>query len=71
MFVVCDRLIADLTGAYGHRVVQTPSLGRLASEGVHFDTSCSTCPLYGPGRASLMTIRLGSYIDCFDNALFM
>ena len=68
LFVMCDQLIADLTGAYGHRVVQTPNLDRLASEGIRFDAAYSTCPLCAPARASLMTGRLVSDIDCFDNA---
>ncbi|MYK42040.1 MAG: sulfatase, partial [Gemmatimonadetes bacterium] len=33
LFVMSDQLIAALTSAYGHPVVQTPHLNRLAAEG--------------------------------------
>ena len=68
LFVLCDQLTASLTGAYGHRVVKTPTLERLAAEGIRFDAAYSPCPLCASARASLMTGRYASEIDCFDNA---
>ena len=32
LFIVSDQMTADLTGVYGHPVVQTPHLQRLAAE---------------------------------------
>lgn len=42
LFVMSDQLIAALTGAYGHPVVQTPHLNRLAAEGVRFASTCAS-----------------------------
>ena len=32
LLIVADQLVASLTGAYGHEVVKTPNLDRLAAE---------------------------------------
>ncbi|MBT3292468.1 MAG: sulfatase-like hydrolase/transferase, partial [Victivallales bacterium] len=57
LFIMSDQLIAALTGAYGHPVVQTPNLDRLAAEGIRFDSAYTAFPLCAPGRACLMTGR--------------
>ena len=44
LFIMADQLIADLAGAYGHRVVQTPTLDRLAEGGVRFDAAYTPVP---------------------------
>ena len=44
LFIMSDQLIAALTGAYGHPVVQTPHLNRLAAEGVRFDSAYTPFP---------------------------
>jgi choline-sulfatase len=65
--VVCDQMVAQLSGAYGHPVVQTPNLDRLVEEGVRFDSAYTSCPICSPARASLLTGKYISRIDCFDN----
>ena len=45
LFVVSDQMVAALTGAYGHPVVQTPHLNRLVAEGVRFDSAFTPFPL--------------------------
>jgi choline-sulfatase len=65
---MADQLTPLLMGCYGHPVVQTPNLNRLAERGVRFDAAYSPCPLCAPARASLMT---GTYISqnkVWDNA---
>jgi choline-sulfatase len=65
---MADQLTPLLMGCYGHPVVQTPNLDRLAEHGVRFDAAYSPCPLCAPARASLMT---GTYISqnkVWDNA---
>ena len=68
LFIISDQMVAALTGAYGHPVVQTPHLSRLAAEGVRFDSAYTPFPLCSPGRACLMTGRHASAIGTYDNA---
>lgn len=42
-------------GCYGHPVVQTPNLDRMAAEGVRFENCFTTAPLCSPGRGAVMT----------------
>ncbi len=42
-------------GAYGHPLVKTPNIDRLASEGRLFENAFCNFPLCGPSRASFMT----------------
>jgi choline-sulfatase len=67
LFIVSDQMVAALTGAYGHPVVQTPHLDRLAAEGVRFDSTYTPFPLCSPGRACMMTGRHASNIGAWDN----
>ena len=50
LLIVVDQLTAALTGVYGHPVVRTPHLNRLAAEGVRFEAAYSNCPVCGPAR---------------------
>ena len=71
LFIVSDQLIAALTGAYGHPVVRTPHLDRLAREGVRFDAAYTPFPLCAPGRACMMTGRHASAIGAYDNGALL
>lgn len=68
LFVMADQLIPFLTGAYGHPVVQTPNMERLAREGVRFDAAYTPSPVCGPARSCLMTGQYVSTIGAWDNA---
>ncbi|NKB70519.1 MAG: sulfatase-like hydrolase/transferase [Candidatus Latescibacteria bacterium] len=71
LFIVSDQMVAALTGAYGHPVVQTPHLNRLAAEGVRFDSAYTPFPLCSPGRACFMTGRHASNIGAWDNGALL
>ena len=71
LFIMSDQLIAALTSSYGHSVVQTPHLNRLAAEGVRFDSAYTPFPLCAPGRACITSGRHASEIGAWDNGALL
>lgn len=58
-----------VTGCYGHRIVRTPVMDRLAARGTRFETAYCTSPLCCPSRSSLATGRYPHQTGYWDNAL--
>ena len=54
LLIMADDLNNDMA-TYGHRLVKTPNLDRLARRGVRFDRAYTQFPLCSPSRVSLLT----------------
>jgi len=69
--VTVDTLRADRVGCYGAAGATTPTLDRLAREGVRFERVTSPAPLTVPAHASLFTGRVPRRHGARDNARFV
>ena len=56
-----------VSGCYGHPLVQTPNLDRLAAEGVLFENAYCNNPICVPSRMSFLTGKYASDVNVFDN----
>ncbi|HET9486064.1 MAG TPA: sulfatase [Chryseosolibacter sp.] len=54
LFIASDDL-NNRMGTYGHPMVKTPNLDRLAKRGVRFDNAYNQYPLCSPSRVSILT----------------
>jgi arylsulfatase A-like enzyme/Tfp pilus assembly protein PilF len=57
LLVTIDTLRADRLGAYGYRPAKTPTLDRLATEGVRFADATAHAPLTLPSHVAILTAR--------------
>lgn len=55
LFIFPDQWRGDCLGTLGHKVVETPFLDQLASEGITFTNAYSPAPSCIPARACLLT----------------
>ncbi|MBM3766093.1 MAG: arylsulfatase, partial [Acidobacteria bacterium] len=57
VLIYADDLGSGDLGCYGHPLIRTPHLDRMAAEGIRFTQFYSAAPLCSPSRAALMTGR--------------
>ncbi len=67
--ILSDEHNKRVTGCYGHPMIKTPNLDKLAARGTRFTSAYTNCPICVPARASFAT---GQYVHahrCWDNAI--
>ena len=67
LMIMADQLPAACLGAYGHPLIKSPHIDRLAERGVLFESAYCNSPICAPSRASMCTGRYVSEIGAFDN----
>ncbi len=70
LLITLDTLRADHVSTYGKARAQTPTLDRLASEGVRFDHCVAQTPLTLPSHASLLSSTYPLLSQVRDNGAF-
>jgi choline-sulfatase len=68
LVIMADQLAAQFLPFYGHKVVKAPHLTRLAGSGTVFENCYTGSPLCAPSRFTMMSGRLASMIEAYDNA---
>ena len=69
LFILSDEHSRRVLGCYGHTMIQTPNLDRLAARGVRFSDAYTNSPICVPSRAALATGRYVNKIRFWDNAI--
>ena len=54
LIIMVDEMAAQAVGCYGHPIVKTPHIDRLANEGALFKNHFCTTSLCSPSRASIL-----------------
>ncbi|WP_178385671.1 sulfatase-like hydrolase/transferase, partial [Mannheimia haemolytica] len=50
IYILLDQVRKDMLGTYGHQVVKTPNLDRLAKDGIRFNNAFTPASVCGPAR---------------------
>lgn len=69
LFILSDQHNRDMSGCYGHPLVQTPHLDSLAERGTRFTNAYTPSPLCVPARAALATGRYVHQTGYWDNGI--
>jgi choline-sulfatase len=66
--IMSDEHNRNMLGAYGHPLVRTPTIDRMAENGVLFESVYTPSPLCVPARAAFATGRYLHDVGFWDNA---
>jgi choline-sulfatase len=69
LIIMSDQHNRRLLGSYGHPIVATPNLDRLARRGAQFESAYTPCPVCVPARAAFATGKYVHQIGTWDNAM--
>ena len=69
IFILSDEHNKRVLGCYGHPMIKTPNLDRLAARGTRFTNAYTNCPICVPARASFATGQYVHKIRYWDNAI--
>lgn len=69
IFIVSDEHNKRVLGSYGHSMIKTPNLDRLAAQGTRFTNAYTNCPICVPARASFATGQYVHQHGYWDNAI--
>jgi choline-sulfatase len=69
LFILSDEHSRRVLGCYGHGMIRTPNLDRLAGAGVRFSDAYTNSPICVPARAALATGRYVHRIRFWDNGI--
>ncbi len=67
LIIMSDEHAPMFSSVYGHPIVRTPNMERLAALGATFDAAYCNSPLCTPSRMSFMTGRFVHHIGAWDN----
>jgi arylsulfatase A-like enzyme len=67
LIIMTDQQAWNAVGYSGNRMIKTPNLDRLASQGVNFSQAVTPCPVCVPARTSILTGRLTEITTVRDN----
>jgi choline-sulfatase len=69
LIIMSDQHNRRILGCYGHEIVRTPSLDRLAAGGTLFSDAYTPSPVCVPARAAFATGKYVHLIGTWDNAI--
>ena len=69
LFIITDQQRADHLSCAGNRILKTPNLDRLASEGMRFTNAFCTNPVCMPNRGSILTGLYPNMHGCRSNGI--
>ena len=67
LIIMTDQQAWNAVGYSGNKLIKTPNLDRLASQGVNFSQAVTPCPVCCPARTSILTGRLAETTTIRDN----
>lgn len=67
LIIMTDQQAFSALGYSGNKIIKTPNIDRLASQGVYFSHAVTPCPVCVPARTSILTGRLAETTTVREN----